>query len=385
MRTFLVVLALVVGACTSGTGASERRSNASSSDTVVLEHVESEAATFRVVRVVDRLAHPWSVAWLPDERMLITERPGRLVLVDGATSTTIGGLPTIAARGQGGLLDVALPPNYASTGWIYFTYSAAGDGGMGTTLARARLADSSLTDLETLYQQTPFVEGGRHSGSRIVFPGDGTVLFGIGDRGQRDPAQDKINTIGSILRLNLDGSIPNDNPFVGRDDVRPAIYSYGHRNPQGMALHPETGVLWEHEHGPRGGDELNMIDAGANYGWPNVTYGREYSDNSPIGETEAPGVKQPVTYWIPSIAPSGMAFYTGDRFPEWENNIFIGALAQQHIRRVVLDGSEVIHQEEVLRNELGRIRDVRTGPDGFLYVLTDAEEGALYRLEPVDG
>ena len=385
-RILFVLLALIVGACTSGTGAPDSDTDASSSDTVVIERVESEEATFRVVRVVDGLAHPWGVAWLPDGRMLITERPGRLVLVDGDSLTPVEGLPPIAARGQGGLMDVALAPNYADSGWIYFTYSAGDDAGdMGTTLARARLSDGSLADLETLYQQTPFVEGGRHSGSRIVFPGDGTVLFGIGDRGQRDPAQDTTNSIGSILRLNLDGSVPDDNPFVGRDDVRPEIYSYGHRNPQGMALHPETGVLWEHEHGPRGGDELNKIEAGANYGWPDITYGREYRDNSPIGGTEAPGMKQPVTYWIPSIAPSGMAFYTGDRFPEWQNDIFIGALAQQHVRRVVLDGDEVTHQEELLRNELGRIRDVRTGPDGFLYVLTDAEEGALYRLEPVEG
>ena len=390
MRSLIVPLSLLVfawtlSACSSGATSPDPNTSATPDATVVLERVESEEVTFRVVEVVRGLAHPWSVAWLPDGRMLITERPGRLVLVDGDRTTAIAGLPPIAARGQGGLLDVALPPDYADTGWIYFTYSAPGDGGMGTALARAHLRDTTLSDVQTLYRQTPLVRGGRHSGSRIVFPGDGTLLFGIGDRGQRDPAQDLSTSIGALIRLDLDGSLPDDNPFVERGDARPEIYSYGHRNPQGMALHPETGVLWEHEHGPRGGDELNRIAAGANYGWPAITYGREYTTNAPIGGTEAPGMEQPITYWIPSIAPSGMAFYTGDRFPAWQNHIFIGALAQQHLRRVVLEGNDVVHQEELLREELGRIRDVRTGPDGFLYVLTDADDGALYRLEPVAG
>jgi glucose/arabinose dehydrogenase len=383
MRHLLLSLVWILSACSSGATTPDPDTSAVPNERVVIERVESEAATFRVVEVVSDLDHPWSVAWLPDGRMLLTERTGRLVLTDGDSTVAVRGLPPIAARGQGGLLDVALPPNHADTGWIYFTYSAPGEGGMGTTLARARLDGTALVDLETLYQQTPFVNGGRHSGSRIVFPGDGTLLFGIGDRGQRDPAQDLSNSIGTILRLTLDGSIPDDNPFVGRADARPEIYSYGHRNPQGMALHPATGDLWAHEHGPRGGDELNRIAAGANYGWPAITYGREYTTNAAIGGTEAPGMEQPVIYWTPSIAPSGLAFYTGDRFPEWRNNIFVGALALQHVRRVVLEDGRVTHQEELLRQDLGRIRDVRTGPDGCLYVLTDSESGALYRLEPV--
>ncbi len=351
---------------------------------VVIERVDSEAATFRVVQLLDELEHPWGMAWLPDGRMLVTERPGRLNLVDGETITPLGGLPEIEARGQGGLLDVAVHPDYDENGWIYFTYAAPGEGGNGTTLARARLDGTALVDLETLYRQTPFVNSGLHFGSRIVFAGDGTVFFGIGDRGQRDPAQDRSNSIGNIFRLNDDGSIPDDNPFVDDDGALPEIYSYGHRNPQGMALHPETGVLWAHEHGPRGGDELNRIAPGNNYGWPAITYGREYSTNAEIGGTEAPGMEQPVTYWDPSIAPSGMTFYTGDRFPNWRNQIFLGALAHQHVRRVVLDGDEVVHQEELLRGELGRIRDVQTGPDGYLYLLTDAPTGGLFRLEPVE-
>ncbi len=349
-----------------------------------MERVESEAATFRVVRVMGDLEHPWGVAWLPDGRMLVTERPGRLNLVDGESVTTVSGIPEIQARGQGGLLDVAPHPDYESTGWIYFTYTAPGEGGNGTVLARGQLDGTSMTNIETLYEQTPLVDSGRHFGSRIVFANDGTLFFGIGDRGQRDPALDTGNSIGNIFRLTLDGSIPEDNPFVNAPDTLDEIYSYGHRNPQGMALHPQTGQLWEHEHGPHGGDEINLIEAGNNYGWPAITYGDEYSDQSPIGGTEAPGMEQPVAYWDPSIAPSGMAFYTGDPFPGWENQMFVGALAHQHIRRVVLDGNEVVQQEELLRDDLGRIRDVRVGPDGYLYALTDEAEGSLYRLEPVE-
>ncbi len=350
--------------------------------TVVVDRVVSEDATFRVVRVLEGLDHPWSVAWLPDGRMLITERPGRLRLVDGDSIRTVAGLPDIRARGQGGLLEVALPPNHAETGWIYLTYSAPGDGGLATALMRARLDGATLVDQDLLYQQTPFTRGGRHSGSRIVFPGDGTLLFSVGDRGLRDPAQDPRNAIGSIIRLNLDGSIPEDNPFIGRDDILPEIYSYGHRNPQGMAVAAD-GTLWAHEHGPRGGDELNRIEGGKNYGWPAITYGREYSNNAPIGGTEAPGMEQPAVIWTPSIAPSGLAVYRGDAFPGWRDNLFVGALAHQKLQRVVLSGGAVAHQETLLDKTIGRIRDVRMGPDGLLYILTDASNGGLYRLEPV--
>jgi glucose/arabinose dehydrogenase len=382
MRFLIVALSMLLAAC--GTEAVDPEPTAVSSDEVVIPRVESEAATFRVVRVMNNLENPWGMTWLPDGRMLITERPGRLNLVEGETVTTVSGLPEIQARGQGGLMDVALHPEYERTGWIYFTYTAPGDDGNGTVLARGKLDGTAMTSIETLYEQTPFVDSGRHFGSRIVFANDGTLFFGIGDRGQRDPALDTENSIGNIFRLNLDGSIPDDNPFVGQDGYRPEIFAYGVRNPQGMALHPQTGQLWEHEHGPHGGDEINLIEAGNNYGWPAITYGDEYSDQSPIGGTEAPGMEQPVTYWDPSIAPSGMAFYTGDQFPGWENQMFVGALAHQHIRRVVLDGNEVVQQEELLRNEIGRIRDVRVGPDGYLYALTDASDGALYRLEPVE-
>lgn len=391
MRSLIGVLSLVLCACTlnGDPGATDSGETvAAPDDEVVLEQVESEEEAFRVVRLVDSLEHPWAVDWLPDGRMLITERPGRMLLVDGESTTTLSNVPEVWAENQGGQLDVRVGPNYEETGWIYFTYSASdGDAG-GTVLARGRLDGTSMTDVETLLRQQPFVESGLHFGSRIAFPGDGTVVASFGERGQRQAegpgAQDSTNTIGTTIRLNLDGSIPEDNPYVGRGDVPDAVYSYGHRNPQGMAIHPETGVIWQHEHGPHGGDELNLIEPGTNYGWPAVTYGDEYSDQSPIGGTEAPGMTQPVEYWDPSPAFSGMTFYTGDKFPNWQNHLFIGALSHQKVLRVELDGQEVAHQEELLRAEIGRIRDVATGPDGYLYLLTDASDGGLYRLEPVE-
>jgi glucose/arabinose dehydrogenase len=358
---------------------------------VVLERVQSEVATFRVVRLLDGLEHAWAVDWLPDGRMLITERPGRMLLVDGDSETPLSGLPEVWARNQGGLLDVRVAPDYDETGWIYFTYSKKeGDVG-GTVLARARLDGTALTDVEEVYRQTPFLEPAYHFGSRIAFRDDGTLLVTMGERGQRRERTVDIPTpstsVGTTVRLNADGSVPDDNPFVGRSDARPEVYSYGHRNQQGMAVHPVTGAIWQHEHGPHGGDELNLIEPGANYGWPAVSYGDTYSrPRRPIGDAEAPGVTPPVKYWDPSPALSGMAFYTGDRFPAWQNDLFMGALALQKVLRVELnDDNEVVHEEELLYGEVGRVRDVATGPDGFLYVLTDASNGALYRLEPTQG
>jgi glucose/arabinose dehydrogenase len=281
-----------------------------------------------------------------------------------------------------------VPPNYEETGWIYFTYSKKdGDTG-GTVLARARLDGSALTDVEEVYRQTPFLKPDYHFGSRIAFHDDGTMYVALGERGQRRERTVDIPTpttsVGTTIRLNMDGSIPDDNPFVGSEEGLDEVYSYGHRNQQGMAIHPETGAVWQHEHGPHGGDELNLVQAGANYGWPDVSYGDTYRNQEPIGGTEAPGITNPVKYWDPSPAFSGMAFYTGDKFPSWENHLFMGALAHASMLRLELDGESVAHEEELLRAELGRIRDVATGPDGYLYLLTDAVDGGLYRLEPVD-
>ncbi len=364
----------------------DNSANEDANRTVVLENVESDDATFDVVEVVSGLEHPWAVAFLPDDRMLITERPGRLNLVDAdGTVQEVSGLPDIEAQNQGGLLDVVLHPEYEDNGWFYLTYSAAqGEGLTSTTVARAQLDGTTLAEFETLHVQDPAHEPGRHYGSRLLFLDDGTFLVTIGDRGLRDPAQDLQDESGTTLRLNDDGSVPEDNPFVGDDDAKDTIFSYGHRNQQGIDINPESGDVWAHEHGPRGGDELNIIQAGANYGWPEATYGTEYRDDSPIGiDPDEGDFVYPVLHWSPlSIAPSGMTFYTGDAFENWQNDIFVGALAKEHIHRVVLDGDEVVHQEELLNEEIGRIRDLRTGPDGFLYILNDESDGSLFRLEP---
>ena len=350
---------------------------------IVLEAVRSEQESFRVVSLADDLQNPWSVVFLPDGRLLVSERPGRLNLLDDGRIVTVDGLPQIDAGGQGGLLDVILHPDYRDNGWIYLAYSAGGGRSRGTRIARARLQDQRLVEVEELFRMDNGSGAGVHFGSRMVFLPDRTLLFTIGDRGDRDRAQSLREHAGKTLRINDDGSIPADNPFVGRRDALPEIYTYGNRNAQGMALEPASGLVWQHEHGPRGGDEVNIIEAGRNYGWPAITYGREYSGGEVSPLTEAPGMEQPVIYWVPSIAPSGISFYNGEVFDDWRGDIFVGALAGQHLRRLVVDGRQIVHQEVLLKGQLGRIRDVREGPDGYLYLLTDARNGALLRLEPL--
>jgi len=389
MRTAVGVLSLLLCACTLGNDPGAP-SSAASDEEVVLERVESDEETFRVVKTVGGLEHPWAVDWLPDGRMLITERPGRVVLVENDATTTLSNVPEVWAQNQGGMLDVRVAPNYEETGWIYFTYSMKdGDKGGGTVLSRARLDGPALTDAEEVYRQTPFLKPDYHFGSRIAFLDDGTLVVTMGERGQRRERTVNIPTpttsVGATVRLNMDGSIPDDNPFIGDEEGADEVYSYGHRNQQGMAIHPETGAIWQHEHGPHGGDELNHVEPGNNYGWPAVSYGDTYTmPHEPIGGTEKPGVTNPVEYWDPSPAFSGMAFYTGDKFPNWQNDLFMGALAHTKVLRVELDGETVAHEEELVRADLGRIRDVATGPDGYLYLLTDASDGGLYRLEPVE-
>ncbi len=339
----------------------------------------------RIVTLAQGLEHPWSMAFLPDGRILVTERSGRLRLVENGrlASQPISGLPNIISVGQGGLLDVVLHPDYQKTGWIYLSYSAPGPAGMGTEVARARLAGNRLQDLEVIFRLERKSPTAHHFGSRLTFDRAGYLYISIGDRGERPRAQMLHDHAGSIIRIHDDGRIPADNPFTSRSDAKPEIFSYGHRNPQGMALHPTTGQLWIHEHGPQGGDELNIIHKGRNYGWPIITYGVNYVSGTTIGEgVSKPGMEQPDYYWIPSIAPSGMAFYTGDKFHQWRDSLFIGSLKFRLLTRLVLDGSSVIREERLLRDELGRIRDVRTGPDGYLYLLTDAANGKLVRLEP---
>jgi aldose sugar dehydrogenase len=345
----------------------------------------SEEHAFRVVTVAEGLEHPWALAFLPGGDMLVSERPGRLRLIrEGELlPDPVPGGPEVAASGQGGLLDLALHPDFETGRLVYMSYAKRGPDGLTTAVARARLENDRLHDLEDVLVADAWGGTGRHFGSRIAFDHDGFLYLTIGDRGQMDRAQDTSDHAGTTLRLHDDGSVPEDNPFVGDPNVRDEIYTYGNRNAQGMVVHPTTGEIWQNEHGPRGGDKINLIEAGLNYGWPVITYGTHY-DGTPITDrTHAPGMEQPVVDWTPSIAPSGMAVYTGDAFPGWQGDVFNGALAGQHLRRVVLDGREAVHEESLLQG-LARIRDVRDGPDGHLYILTDHASGVLARLEPAD-
>jgi glucose/arabinose dehydrogenase len=374
-------LALVTGVIVTGAGCGGR------TDAAAPAQIASEQATFELVTVASGLEHPWGMAFLPDASILVTERPGRLRVVRGGAldPKPIAGVPEVYARGQGGLLDVALDPGFASNRTIYLSYAAEGDGGNSTRVARAALGDGRLEDLEVIFVAEPLVRSSKHFGSRLAFDPQGHLLVTVGERGEGDRAQDLADMNGSVIRLNSDGTVPADNPFVGVDGARPEIYSYGHRNAQGLAIHPETGVPWLNEHGARGGDEVNIERPGVNYGWPVITYGIDYS-GAPIGEgTQKEGMAQPIHYWVPSIAPSGMAFYDGAAFPEWQGDLFVGALRAELLARLELDGEEVVAEERLLEDTIGRIRDVEVGPDGFLYLLTDESDGALYRLEPTRG
>ncbi len=338
-----------------------------------------------VTELAKGLDHPWSLAFLPDGSMLVTERSGQLRIVrSGALDEApIGGVPKVRAAGQGGLLDVIVDPDFSTNQTIYLSYSGADGRKAGTEVVSAKFDGKTLTDVRRLFQADPKTSGGRHFGSRLVIDRDGFLFISLGDRGSHmEEAQNPANHIGSVIRINRDGSVPEDNPFVGDPGKKPEIWSYGHRNVQGMTLHPTTGTVWAHEHGPRGGDEVNVLKRGANFGWPAITYGVDYSGSVISDKTEAPGMEQPVTYWDPSIAPSGMAFYDGDQFSDWNGDLFVGALRGRHLRRIELDGERVVEQEELLKDLKERIRDVRSGPDGFLYLLTDSANGKVLRLSP---
>jgi glucose/arabinose dehydrogenase len=343
------------------------------------------AAPVRVDTVASGLEHPWGLALLPDGRILVTERPGRLRVVDrnGTLSQPLAGVPAVLARGQGGLLDVAIDPRFADNRLVYLAYAEpADDGTSGTAVARGRLGDAGLENVQVIYRQTPKVRSNMHFGSRMVFDREGRLFITQGDRyNQRPLVQDLSTTVGKVVRINADGSIPRDNPFVSRQGARPEIWSYGHRNVQAAALHPQSGQLWTVEHGARGGDELNHPQAGKNYGWPLITYGVDYSGVR-IGEgTQREGMEQPVYYWDPVIAPSGMTFYTGDAFPDWRGNAFVGSLNPGALVRLTIDNDRVTREERYL-GSIGRVRDVQQGPDGFLYLVTDEANGSLLRVSP---
>ncbi|WP_249696376.1 PQQ-dependent sugar dehydrogenase [Stappia sp. WLB 29] len=341
---------------------------------------------FSVDRVVGDLSYPWGFDFLPDGSLLVNEVEGRMLLVSpgGDSRIEVAGVPKVRASGQGGLLDLVVAPDYGETGTVYFTFSEPGQGGAGTAAARARLVVTDgaarLEDVKVLVSMNRKSSGGRHFGSRIVPAPDGTLFVTLGDRGQQDRAQDPQDHAGSVLRVAADGSIPSDNPFASGEQALPEIWSTGHRNIQGAAIEPETGVLWTVEHGARGGDEINIPEPGKNYGWPVISYGRHYSGLSIGVGTEAEGYEQPVHYWDPSIAPSGMAFYTGDAVPQWRGDLFVGALKDQLISRLEVADGRVVSEERLIAGEYGRIRTLRNGPDGALWFSTDEGDGAIYRI-----
>jgi glucose/arabinose dehydrogenase len=344
---------------------------------------QSSIGPLRLETVAQGLDRPWSLAFLPGGEMLVSERPGylRVVSPGGEVSDPLAGLPAIAAEGQGGLLDIALHPEFTTNRLVFLSFAEQRDGGFGTSVMRGRLADdlTALEDVTVIFRQQPAVDSGEHFGARLVFDRSGAIFLTTGDRGFRDAVQDPATNIGKIIRMTIDGGVPDGNPKP--EGWHPENWSIGHRNVQGAALHPETGALWTVEHGAKGGDELNRPDAGRNYGWPVISYGREYSGARIGAGEEMTGMEQPVHYWDPSIAPSGMVFYTGDRYPGWNGNLFVGALAQKHLARVILENDKVVGEERLF-DGLARIRDVRQGPDGFLYLLTDqkAPNGRILRV-----
>jgi glucose/arabinose dehydrogenase len=352
----------------------------------------SSAGRLEVQTVASGLAYPWALAFLPEGRMLVTERPGRIRIVSpqGQLSPAVKSVPEVMAVGQGGLLDVIIDKDYAQNNTIYFCYSERSGSGGRTAIARGKLVEGTapkneprLDDIKVIFRQDGPLSSGNHFGCRILQAPDSNLFITLGEHySARDQAQSLDNHLGKLIRIAPDGSVPKDNPFVDRDGAKPEIWSYGHRNPQGLAIDPATGDLWETEHGPRGGDEVNIIGKGKNYGWPVIGYGIDYSGAKLHDSSSKPGMEQPVKYWVPSIAPSGMAFYTGDLFPRWRGSLFTGALAGQMLVRLQLNGNTVTSEERILQNLNERIRDVRQGPDGALWLLTDSSAGRILRITP---
>jgi aldose sugar dehydrogenase len=349
--------------------------------------VYSDHHRFRVITVAEGLENPWGIAFLPGGDILVTERAGRLRLIrDGAlVPEPVGGIPEVRVGGQGGLLDVELHPQFEENRLVYLSYSKPLSEGRSTTaVVRGEFDGANLANVEEVIEAQAAASPGRHYGSRLAFDPGGYLYITIGDRGQQRLAQELSGHHGTTLRLRDDGSVPDDNPFVGQAGALPEIYTYGNRNAQGMAVHPGTGEIWQNEHGPRGGDELNRIRSGVNFGWPEITHGINYSGTVLTSDTARAGMEQPVHHWTPSIAVSGMDFYMGSAFPAWEGHAFVGALRQEHIQRLVIEGDRVLEREHLLFDLERRFREVATGPDGYLYLLTDHSEGEILRLEPTD-
>lgn len=345
--------------------------------------INSEKLNYYLDTVATGLKNVWGITFLPNDDLLVTERDGEIRIIrDGKLlEQSVNGVPEVFANGQGGLFEIELHPDYADNGWLYIIYAAPGDGGANTAIMRARLNGFDLVDKQVIFQAQPYFEGGNHFGGRMSFDNEGYLYFSVGERGKKENAQMLTNHSGKILRIKDDGSIPADNPFLNSPGAKPEIYSYGHRNPQGMDVHPVTGKIWTHEHGPMGGDEINIIKAGVNYGWPEVTYGKNYDGTIITDFTSKPEFSDPLHYWLPSIAPCGMSFVTSDAYPGWKGNVLAGSLKFSYIARLELDGDKVVHEEKVLQ-DIGRVRSITQGPDGFLYVGTEGP-GVVYRIMPV--
>ena len=345
---------------------------------------QHEADPFKLTTVAKGLVNPWGLALLPDGRYLVTERPGRMRIVakDGTLGEPLAGVPEVLARGQGGLLDITLSPKFSEDKLVYFSFAEPGEGGAGTAVARGKLTDKALENVQVIWRQTPKVNSPNHWGSRIVFRPDGTLFVTLGDRfNQRPLVQDLSTTVGKLVRINADGSIPKDNPFVNKAGAKGEIWSYGHRSVQAATLDPKTNQIWTVEHGARGGDELNNPQAGKNYGWPVITYGIDYN-GSKIGEgTEKEGMEQPAYYWDPVIAPSGAVFYTGDAFPDWKGDLFVGSMQPGGLVRLKLENGKVTKETRYIGNPKQRVRDVQQGSDGLLYIITDSPNGEIIRLD----
>lgn len=347
-----------------------------------LENNQSETFDFEVVTIAEGINSPWGMAWLPDGRMLVTERSGKLYVIenDSFNSQEISNIPEVYANGQGGLLDIRIHPDYVNNGWIYMSYSKPGEGGGSTAIVRGKIENNQWTNEELLFEAMPKTRSGVHFGSRIVFDEQNYMFFSVGERGEWDNAQKLSNDHGKIHRLHDDGSVPNDNPYLQIPDARHSIWSYGHRNPQGLAFHPVSGKLWSHEHGPKGGDELNIVEKKKNYGWPEISYGINYNGEIITELTEKEGMEQPVHYWDPSIAPCGMAFVTSDKYPTWKGDILIGSLSFRYLHRVKLSGEKVVDEEELLKG-IGRVRHIAESPDGYIYVAVEGA-GKIVKLVP---
>ncbi len=387
-RFFILSLALSLVACGENGKKAELNEQVADNDTIVQTPVvtipeeELTTAEYDYEMVVPDLEIAWGMDFLPDGSILITEKNGDLIHFMNGQKQKVEGAPMVYNRGQGGFLDVAVGPAYESEGWIYFTYASeeGEEEGGNTALMRAKLQNNQLTNKEVLYKATPNTTRGQHFGSRIEFDGEGHVFFSVGDRGNRDVnPQDLTRDGGKVYRLNLDGSIPQDNPFVGREDAVEAAYSYGHRNPQGMIFNQTTGEIWVHEHGPQGGDEINAIKKGANYGWPLVSYGINYDGTSFTDETSGPNFEDPLYYWVPSIAPSGFAHVTSNKYPNLEGDLLVGSLKFQYVEHLTLEGKTVVAREKILEN-IGRVRDVVQSPDGDLYVSVEGK--GIVRIIP---